>query len=302
MDYTCKICSEIIKGNKHFWDNHSIKISEYFHKYEPRFTKDGKSVEFKKDINNYFETDFNSLTERNIWVKANPEIGKEYILDLLIKRKVKKNWIYAPGQTQIRLAGLPSILWFEKEFKLSFREICEKLDFKIKYKNIDIDIKWGESLEIVQDTREQKSLVFPPNFNIVITKLDYGDYALVGVPEIGIERKSISDFAGTLSAGYERFQRELKRAKKDGGYLVILVENSWSDFKSIEYLVQTKHIKSTFDHLAKRARDLYEEFDNFQICFVDGRKQSAKIAELILKLGKKVKKTDLQYLLDSKTI
>jgi len=302
MEYICKLCNQKIESNKHFWEFHSIKIADYFERHEPRETLTGHPVVFKKDIEQYFETQFLDLNDRNAWAKKNPEAAKELFIDLLVKRKLKKNWKYAPGETQLRLAGLPSILWFEKQFNLSFNEICKKLDFQIRFNNTKLDIDWAAPIEVIIDTREQKELNLDKHITIVKHKLHYGDYALANNEKISIERKSISDFAGTMSAGYERFQKELQRAKKDHGYLVILVESSWADFKSIEYLPQTKHIQSTFDHLAKRARDLYEQFDIFQIVFVDGRKSAAKTAEFILKLGKKVKKTDLQLLVNKKLI
>lgn len=302
MDYICKICNQKIESNGHFWENHRQKISDYFHQYEPRQTKDGKRLDFKKDIESYFEESFNSLSERNAWIKANPEIGKEFILDLLVRRKLKKAWKYAPSQTLLKLSGICSALYLEKQFNATYNDICEKLGFKIKFVNSQYDIDWNSELEVIQDTREQKELNWPKHIKTITTKLEYGDYAAVGSPEIAIERKSISDLAGTLSAGYDRFRRELERAGKDKGYLVILVESAWNDFKSIEYLPQTKHIKSTYDHLAKRARDLHEEFSNFQMVFTDGRKHAVKVAEFILKLGDKVKKTDLQLLVDKKII
>ena len=55
MEYICKICNCEIEGNSHFWENHHQKISNYFEQYEPRRTIDGKKLEFRKNIESYFE-------------------------------------------------------------------------------------------------------------------------------------------------------------------------------------------------------------------------------------------------------
>jgi ERCC4-type nuclease len=299
----CQICGDVFSG-KHVWNSHNIKTEEYLHKFFPRYCKFTKQLIPFKNVEQYLSQDFFDLSIRNKWATQNIEEAKEYFLDLLIKRKVKKNWKYAPGETQLRLSDMPSIVWFEKAFHLSFAEICKKLDFKIKFtnKDKDLEIDWSQQIKIIEDTREQKGFIFPNNVISISRKLNFGDYALESDLKIAIERKGISDFAGTMAAGYERFQKELKRAKKNKGYLVILIENSLNDFKSIEFLPQTRHIQSTYAHLAKRARDLYEEFDCFQMVFANGRKHAAKIAEFVLKLGKKVKKIDLQLLVQSKKI
>ncbi len=302
MDYICKLCNQKVESNGHFWDNHHIKISTYFETNEPRFTKTGQKVIFKKEIDKYFETDFNDLNERRAWAKQNPELAKEYFIDLLVKRKIKKNWIYAPGQTLLSLCNLPKIVYFEGAFNKPFSEICKKLGFKIRYKNKLPEIDWNKSINIIQDTREQKGWIWPTHVKVDISKLDFGDYAISDNKNISIERKSIGDAASTFSAGYDRFKRELQRAKKARGYIVILIESSYNDFRGIEFLPQTKYIKSTYEYLSKRMRDLYEEFDNFQICFCNGRKHSVKIAEFILKSGNKVKKIDLQFLVDKKIL
>ena len=41
-----------------------------------------------------------------------------------------------------------------------------------------------------------------------------------------IERKSITDFIGTMSGGYERFKREVERAREQDAKLIVLVEES----------------------------------------------------------------------------
>lgn len=300
----CNICGDPLSSG-HPWKNHGIKLCDYFYKYLPKFSKlTGKLITFKT-IEQYENADFEDLNERNTWLKSAGDEGKEYIIDLLTKRKLKKNWIYAPGQTQLRLSNIPSILYFEKQFKLSFQEICYKLGFKIKYKN-DLKminkIDWRLPINVIIDSREKVPIRFPDHINVSVSKLEYGDYIISEFKRLSIEKKTINDLCGTISMGYDRFRRELDRAKQDKGYIVILCDSKFSDFKSIEYLPHTKKIKATYDFLSKRLRDLHEEFDNFQLCFCEGRKHAAKVAEFILKIGKKIKNIDIQYLIDTKIL
>lgn len=69
-----------------------------------------------------------------------------------------------------------------------------------------------DPLEIVVDTREQRPWHFPAELATVRRgTLTTGDYALDGDRSFAIERKSLDDFLGTVSSGWERFQRELDR-------------------------------------------------------------------------------------------
>jgi len=68
-------------------------------------------------------------------------------------------------------------------------------------------------MTIIIDTREQAPWSFPPEYcETRRGTLSTGDYALDGDQEnFAIERKSLDDFLGTISSGWERFQREMKR-------------------------------------------------------------------------------------------
>jgi ERCC4-type nuclease len=86
-----------------------------------------------------------------------------------------------------------------------------------------------ERLNIIIDTREQRPWSFNPAFvNTTIGTLRQADYALAGDDRFGIERKSLDDLLGTISTGWERFQRELQRMD-DAKFVskVVIVE---SDF------------------------------------------------------------------------
>lgn len=90
-------------------------------------------------------------------------------------------------------------------------------------------------IRIVIDTREQTPLHFPPQYcETEIGTLRTGDYALKDDPGFAVERKSLDDFLGTISSGWERFQREIYRAKESGFTLPIVVEANMQDLFYIE--------------------------------------------------------------------
>lgn len=80
---------------------------------------------------------------------------------------------------------------------------------------------------IVIDTREQRPWEFPEWVPVRHRKLDFGDYALEGDAGYAIERKSLSDFVGTLSSGRERFGREMARAYGSMARMDVIVEASF---------------------------------------------------------------------------
>lgn len=70
-------------------------------------------------------------------------------------------------------------------------------------------------IPIVIDSREQLPYRFPPDrVASTVAALHAGDYSLVGFEtRVAIERKSLSDFLGSITAGRDRFFRELERLK-----------------------------------------------------------------------------------------
>lgn len=87
-------------------------------------------------------------------------------------------------------------------------------------------------MKILVDNREQLPLTFKHKFikGTVPTTLNVGDYGALftegyNFPTV-FERKSISDLYGTLSQGYERFKKEIIRAKESNTELILIVEGS----------------------------------------------------------------------------
>jgi len=91
--------------------------------------------------------------------------------------------------------------------------------------------------QILIDTKEQKPYRIP---GAMFQALDTGDYTLAGLEhQFAIERKTLSDFYGSITKGHARFRKEIKRAQ---GFLdfVILVEaepgnliDTWSNGRQI---------------------------------------------------------------------
>lgn len=95
-------------------------------------------------------------------------------------------------------------------------------------------------VKIVIDTREQQPWSFGEGIAEVSRgTLRTGDYAVKYQDPFGLwqidrgfalERKSMTDFLGTISSGWTRFQKEIHRAAETGFVLIIIVEGSTTDF------------------------------------------------------------------------
>jgi len=97
-----------------------------------------------------------------------------------------------------------------------------------------------EPLRIVIDSREQSPWAWDPSDAVTeVRALVAGDYAIAQDCEVvrgrealavrfAIERKSLDDFLGTISAGFGRFQRELARMEAFPARVVV-VEGDFSD-------------------------------------------------------------------------
>jgi hypothetical protein len=84
-------------------------------------------------------------------------------------------------------------------------------------------------IHVAIDTREQCPWHFDPaDATTTRATLPTGDYALVGDTGFAIERKSIEDYAGTISTGWERFLREVERMA-DWPARVVIVEGHLDD-------------------------------------------------------------------------
>ena len=68
---------------------------------------------------------------------------------------------------------------------------------------------------IITDTREKNPLQFPLECNVVVRKLDTGDYSIDGMETlIACERKGLSEIVTCMTSGRTRFRKQLSRLSK----------------------------------------------------------------------------------------
>lgn len=85
-----------------------------------------------------------------------------------------------------------------------------------------------EGLVLIQDSREQSPLVFKGKY--IVQCMSVGDYGAKFSERyqypLVFERKGKGDLFGTLSKGYERFKKEIRRAEEQGIKIVIAIEGT----------------------------------------------------------------------------
>lgn len=274
-----------------------IKQKDYFEETFPR--KDlltGEKIEYK-NIEHYFGSDFINKNNLKKYIKQNPEEAKKWSINFLKNRKEEKELTYSLSQAELRSLFCPSIPYFESVG--GYNEICDMLGFKNRYDyKKELVFNKLNDPTIIIDTREKKPLKLITKSEVGTLKV--GDYAIKDSKlNIFIDRKADNDFLGTLSKGYERFQREIERAIKLDAYIIMLVENDINSMLSFDYLPHLKHTKATPAFIFKRLRDLLTKYPNhFQVVFADGRIDAAKLVLKIFELGEDVKNIDLQYRLE----
>lgn len=103
--------------------------------------------------------------------------------------------------------------------------------------------KQANELVILVDTREQRPLEFETYPTEVVT-LPVGDYGLKGFsdwtnPQFIVERKSLGDLIGSLTAGRERFMKECEKMRQFR-FRAILVEARRIEIEQGEYRSEAK--------------------------------------------------------------
>ena len=92
------------------------------------------------------------------------------------------------------------------------------------------------TMRIIRDSREQASLTFASYpVEVAVGTLEAGDYSIRGFErKVAVERKSLSDLIGCLSAERPRFEKELARLR---GYdaAAVVVESPADDLRAGRY-------------------------------------------------------------------
>lgn len=100
--------------------------------------------------------------------------------------------------------------------------------------------------------------------------LETGDWCIAGAADgVVIERKTASDFLGTITAGRERFEKELRRARLDCRELIIVVEASFSVVLSKRGEMSEESLIGTVASFARRG---------IPVLFAGGIENAARIA------------------------
>ena len=277
---------------------------EYYQTHEPRYDLlTGELINFKnKDY--YFSNDFNNKISMKKWLKLQDlAVQKEYLKKLLSQRKEKHNLTYAPTEVELRSITSPPIPYYHSLFS-DYYSLCGEIGFKNKYKYPKEEFKSEikEGFKIFIDSREQMPLVI--DYPTEVKGLKFGDYA-INDPEnkCYIERKSISDFIGTMSGGYERFCREIERSIAAEANLIVLIERPLQECLSFQYLnYVSKKIKVTPEFVFFNVRELIQKYNNVQFLFVDGREECVRIMKKVFFSKGQYKKYDLQLMYDLKLL
>jgi ERCC4-type nuclease len=129
-----------------------------------------------------------------------------------------------------------------------------------------------ENLTLIVDSREQQALQFK-NFPSEVRGLRTGDYSLIGFEDVfTVERKSISDLIGSLTAGRDRFFRELDRMQSYQ-FKRLLVIGKRSDIEKGNYR-STAHPASILASL-----NTIEVRFNIPVIFTTDEREAALIVE-----------------------
>ncbi len=296
MSVVCQIDQTVhdsVKDLHSYLKRFRVKQEKYYHEYHPRLNLLTNALIPYKDYDQYMSQEFASKNELKTWIKAQPQKAREWAVEWLRRRRADKGLTYAPSQAELRTLMCPSMPYYDSVG--GYYEITHDLGYQDRYDYRPLTFTPLSAPHIIQDSREQNPLrLATPT---VVDKVDAGDYALPAPHDQGIyiERKSLSDFTGTMSKGNARFRRELERATKRGHYIVMLVESSITDAQSLDDHPQTRHVKASASFIFKQMRDLLTDFPfSFQVVFVDGRIEAAHKIVRLFQLGAQVKTTDLQ--------
>ncbi len=320
MTYTCAIDNTphesldalhaYVKGG---W---RLSAKSYWTLYAPRVDRcTGEPIPFK-DAEQYLAADFVSKVTLKRWLKEQPrEVGLQWAKDWLAKRRESKALTYAPSQAELRMLCTPSMPFYESVAAAEggYYGVTAALGFKPRYSKTPLTFTpLPRDAIVVQDSREQTPVKL--SCATQIGALDVGDYALAQPhydKGIRIERKSLSDFCGTLSgrkqvrkgktvttewSNLERFDRELARATEANLYVVMMVESPLNHVYAIRSMPQTRHVKAAPEYLLHNLRDLLVRYPHsFQVLFCDGRVDMATKMLRVFELGAQVRETDLTF-------
>lgn len=305
----CKGCEKEFDSEKALHRHikvHNMDLAKYYTTFHPRVNRLTQELLPFKNKHSYFNTDFSTREQMLKWCKLNKgnEEVKEYILKQLNNRVINKKLEYAPNHLELEINNLPPIDLYKDNFG-GYVQACQRLGLEPLYsqgikQNLLEQKEEIEKIPILIDTREQKPLSFK---NSKDHKLDFGDYTMAGdnYTYTYVDRKSETDFKGTLGVGFNRFTNEIERAKRFNAYLYIVIESSIDQIiKNNKYLGYKKFKgASNIDYIWHNMRVLTHKFKGYcQFVFSGSRKNSELLIPNLLYYGKPLWNVDIQYFLD----
>jgi len=304
----CKVCSEEFASDASLHKHlkvHEMRVVQYYQTHYPRYDIYNKEIIKFKNKEQYFSSEFNSRTNLRMWLKAQTkEAAQEYCKNILVSRKNKKKIVYAPTQVELRSIMSPPINYYNELFG-DYYELCKSVGFEIKHRNlhgpIDSISAVGLGRVVYVDTREQRPLKF--NLPIEIKTLKFGDYSFSdrdATCNCYVERKSLQDFVGTLSGGFDRFCREIERSKDSDANFIVVIESDFNDVAGFQFLREVnKKVKATPEYIMHNVRDIIQKYPHVQFLFVKGRKEAVRVIEKIFTCKCLYKEVDLQLAYDT---
>jgi hypothetical protein len=307
--FACVLCDKkydaIGSLHSHIRKIHNLDQKQYYYMHFPRIDLgDGSLIKYK-NYEHYFSSDFNNRMSLSYWAQEEknfPE-AREYVKKEL-KKRFEKGYKFYPSQSELKSLMLPSIYWIMKIFGNYETFLNETKGIGLVEKfvyNFDALVLKEGDLEIIVDSREQRPLFL--RTECICSKLPVGDYCCSGEMYSGVyvERKSLADLAGTISSGYERFEKEIEKAKLLGLYIIVICEESHSN--CLEYSPpMSLSRKVNGSHIFHQIRAICQKYDNIQFTFCSDRGRVKQVMEVIFRLGEKAKTLDIEFEKDSRKI
>ncbi len=297
----CKVCGRGFteRGlHGHIIKGHEMAVPAYYEQYVPKFDKLTNEKIPYVDYHSYVNAEFlNPQNERDWLKKTSKEEAKAYLLKVLGQRMKMKNLTYAPSFVEFETSELPPFNAYVYFFG-SYRNACQEIGVEpLLLDRKDVPTLAPKKVEILVDTREQRPLDFK---NSRTQKLAFGDYTLSeeDYSYTYVDRKSDSDFKNTVTMHQERFLKELERASSMDSYMYIVVEES---IKQIELYNKMAAHNCNMNYVWSSMRKIQHLYPRkCQFVFTGSREKSEKIIPYLLRYGKELWNTDVQYLLHTK--
>jgi hypothetical protein len=301
MDFKCQVCSTETGSfsalHRHIKKEHGLIPKDYYPLFFPRFDLfDNEPIEFK-DIKQYSSTDFSSKYNFLKWIAPGGKEVQDYSINILKQRAEEKVTNLIPANVELKSLFAPNLSDYISMFGGvdNFKSVLGEAGLQMKL-GIENPVQKEGDFKIFIDSREQAALPFE---NSEVKKLIVGDYCPSEefFCNVFVERKSLYDLAGTLTAGLDRFKREIERAVDLGLYLVVVTESSFID--AFDYSPKNSFSQRIGGpYLFNKIRLLMKDYNNIQFVFAPNRYRSVEIIDKIFRMKEAAKTTDIEYLKD----